>query len=127
MDTLPVCKTRAPIDMEEQFYRKNDDSYDELINNIKRYCEGDCWGIVVNDEVLYNKYAYDMSYRERLIQRGFLQQIAEDPHNTLLLNFITSNEDSVLNIYMNNSYNAYMIHIYYNPDHSLFCISKYIK
>ncbi len=125
MDSLPVCKTR--IDEDQQFYRKNDYSYNELINNIHKYIKGDCWAIVVNDEIIYNQYDDNRTCRERLMQRTFRQQIMDNIHESLLIDFIKSNDDSVLDIYMNNPYHVYMIHIYYNPDHSLFCMSKYVR
>lgn len=91
---------------------------------ISCYTESDCWALTVNDEILWNSYKPDRSYKEIVEENITRQLIINNPHH-VFVNVLLRNIDTTIIIYMF-QYNSFGIHIEYKASDECYHV-KIIK
>jgi hypothetical protein len=74
--------------------------YNLFIKDISSYINGDCWGILVNDEIIYNAYDTSRSFRDKIIDKAILRHCRTDIHGALLCEINRLGKDSTIDIYL---------------------------
>lgn len=110
------------------YYRMDLDheSYDSLCKIISYYVGEDCWGVSVDNEVLFNSYLTfkNKSVKKYMNDTLIRDLIINDPHSNLLLPIMRKNQDSRIRIYMFGS-NCWTINILYKHIYKVYQISFY--
>jgi hypothetical protein len=99
MEHFPSCP--HPSSLIGYTYDASDPkSYKQLIKVISHYINGDCWGIVVNNEILYNAYDTSRSFRDKIIDQTILRDCRTDIHQALLCEVSRLPKDATIDIFM---------------------------
>ena len=96
MEHLPSCP--HPTSLIGDTY--DPESYKQFIKEISSYINGDCWAIVVNDEIIYNAYDTSRSFRQKIIDRAILRDCRTDIHGALLCEINRLSKDATIDIFM---------------------------
>jgi len=84
----------------EKYDPSNPDDYKECIKRISDWINGDCWGVVVNDEILFNLYNPLRTFREKMDDRRIKNELAQDLHQSLLCEINRLGVVTSIDIYM---------------------------
>jgi len=80
MQSLPLVNLQGNY-KEKSLFNLNDlKDYEELQKLIVSYVDGDCWALVLNDEILFNSYEQEKSIKETLTDKMLRDMIVKDPH-----------------------------------------------
>jgi hypothetical protein len=99
MEHFPSCPHPSSL-IGDTYDSSVPNSYKQLIKVISHYINGDCWGIVVNDEIIYNAYDTSRSFREKIIDSSILRDCRKDIHGALLSEINRLSKDATIDIFM---------------------------
>jgi hypothetical protein len=102
---LPIIENLSdpsdPNHVEEEF---NINELSQLEKLVREHIEADCHAVVVNNEVLFNSYRTDQTYRERIIDFTIRSELANSPRRHLLLPLMNNGgygeRDILIELYM---------------------------
>ncbi len=123
MSSLPVC----PITNGSSYCLSRNDSeslttvQDEIVN----YLEGECYALLVNNEVIFNSYK-EQSVRDRIMGDVIRDALLTPSQvNRLILRKIEKmNVDSTIEIYMNPFHESWKVNIHYNSNEKTYTFRK---
>ena len=118
MEHFPVCNT--PMNVIGRTYNVFDKlSYEDFITTISEYIKYDCYGIIVNTDILFNAYNPHRTFREKIIDYGIKRECSEHIHDVLLHEINQQNRESTIDIYLFPNCSQ-RIHIVYHPEHKTY-------
>jgi hypothetical protein len=83
------------------FDANDESSYQDLQNLMKGYIEADCWGLEVNQEVVFDHYRdSSRSLQQNILTQMIREQIIQNLHGSLLVYLHRAAVDSVIKIHM---------------------------
>ena len=123
MSFLPVCNiaVHQPI---KTYYTGTDD-YQQLCRVIENYVGADCWAIRVDDEVIYNAYETNKTYKEMLNENGYRIQIIKNPHRSILVHIHRRAVNAKVEIYMFPKHLSYKIMFLYEANQKKWTQQQY--
>lgn len=75
--------------------------YQELIEKLKEFIGSDCWGLTVNDDVIFDSYLDNSKSIRLFIEEDVIRdKILNDPHGRLLVYLHRRQSNSRIRIYM---------------------------
>lgn len=123
MSSLPICNiAQQPV---ETYLINDKDEYNELCRLIEGYVGADCWAIRVDDEVIYNAYETNKTYKEMLTEDGYREQIIKNPHASILVHILRRAVNAKVEIYMFPKPASYKILFLYEANQNKFTEQQY--
>lgn len=72
--------------------------YQDFLGRVQEFIVGDCWAIVINDEILFNSYK-PMTVKEQIQDNIIRHELREYP-NTIFIDMIKKKKNGRVDIYM---------------------------
>jgi len=123
MNLLPICNiAQQPIET----YRIIDkEEYNELCKLIEGYVSSDCWAIKINDEIIYNAYETNKTYKEMLTEHAYRHQIMKNSHASILVHILRRAVNAKIEIYMFGKPKCYMLMFLYDANQKRWTEQQY--
>jgi hypothetical protein len=96
-------------------------SYKNLEKLIQNFVGEDCWGLTIDDEVLFNNYQ-KKSIRNIVLDNVVRERIIDNPHVNLLVHIFRGNRDARIRIYMFGG-QPWTVNIDFKASHKIFQVS----
>jgi hypothetical protein len=123
MNTLPVCNiAEHPA---KQFMISTSEEYESFLNEIESYIDGNCFAFKVDDELIFNAYDNNRTFKEILTDRSHLSEIRNDIHTGILVYIHKRDVNAKIEIYMNKFSDAYKIMVLYEANQRKYTVQRY--
>jgi hypothetical protein len=94
-------ETNIVNDVKKEYDLNDKIIYEDFQNMIKGFISADCWGVTVDDEVVFDSYLDNSkSFRSFIEEDVIRDKILEDPHGSLLVYLHRRRTNSRIRIYM---------------------------
>jgi len=98
------------------------ESYEDLLAEMKEYIMADCFAVKVNDNVIFNTNM-ELTIRERILEQMIRNTIIESPHQYIICNLLRNKIDFIIEIYMFSMY-PWKLVIKYNNNSTFYVYKK---
>jgi hypothetical protein len=105
-------------------YEVDKNSYYTLMDWVSSFLESDCWAMSVNNEVLFNDYPKGITYKQRIENEWYRNQICRAPHECIFSYFGFESKDQQVKIYLSYDYPC-MVKIDYKYNMKCYQVSFY--
>jgi hypothetical protein len=97
-------------------------SYKELMSWMTEFIQSDAQAMTVNQEVLFNHYDKNVSFKERIQNEWFRKELSRSLHESILQHLFSYKNDSVIRIYMSEEY-PWSMNVVFKPKMKCFQMS----